>query len=327
MRKYSAILGNLGNTRDRFCGGYKDNPTSMEMLEKAAGIEWIKGIELVGTWDISKSNVMEMKRAMGSLGLECVSIIPDLFADKLWMNGSLSSRDSNIRMKALEYLREMCGVAVTLACPTINLWLGQDGYDYPLQGNYLDERKHLTENIAQIASEFPHLKFALEYKAKEPRTHSYLARMSDTLLVCHQTGLDNVGVTIDSGHAFLGGENLAEAVVLAKHAGNKLFHMHFNDNFRSWDDDMIVGSVHTVEYIELLFWLDECGYDGWFSMDQYPYREDAAGAISESVNWLRSFDELVCGNRQELKTHIGKGDAVATSRFIRGLLMRSSGQL
>ena len=32
MRKYAAILGNLGNTCDRFCGGYKDNPSSMEML-------------------------------------------------------------------------------------------------------------------------------------------------------------------------------------------------------------------------------------------------------------------------------------------------------
>jgi len=52
MRKYSAILGNLGNTCDRFCRGYKDNPSSIEMLERAAKVEGIKGIELVGTWDM-----------------------------------------------------------------------------------------------------------------------------------------------------------------------------------------------------------------------------------------------------------------------------------
>ena len=35
MRKYSAILGNLGNTCDRFCGSYKENPSSIEMLKQA----------------------------------------------------------------------------------------------------------------------------------------------------------------------------------------------------------------------------------------------------------------------------------------------------
>jgi len=320
MRKYSAILGNLGNTCDRFCGSYKDNPSSIEMLKKAGEVEGIKGIELVGTWDIRPDNVGEMKKALGGLGFNCVSIIPDLFADKIWSRGSLSCRDEAVRAKAMEYMRRMCDIAREMDCSILNIWPGQDGYDYPLQGDFLNERKYLTENIALLANEYPDLKFALEYKAKEPRTHSYLARMSDTLLVCLQTGCDNVGVTIDTGHAFLGGENVAESVVLAKHAGNKLFHMHFNDNYRAWDDDMIVGSIHSIEYLELLYWLDKCGYDGWFSMDQYPYREDAVGAISESVNWLKKFDTLLTNNRNAVKTAIKEGDAVKTSKLIRELI-------
>jgi len=52
MRKYSAILGNLGNTCDRFCGSYKENPSSIEMLKQAGKLDGISGIELVGTWDI-----------------------------------------------------------------------------------------------------------------------------------------------------------------------------------------------------------------------------------------------------------------------------------
>jgi len=319
-RKFAAILGNLGNTRDRFCGGYKDNPSSLEMLRRSAKIEGIAGIELVGTWDIGPGNVGEMKTALANLGFECVSIIPDLFADKIWRNGSISARDPAVRRKAVDYLRTMCGVAEEMECRIINLWPGQDGYDYLLQGDYLSERGWLVENVAALAAEFPALKFALEYKAKEPRTHSYLARMADTLLVCLQTGRGNVGVTIDTGHAFMGGENVAESVVLAKQAGDRLFHMHFNDNYRAWDDDMIVGSVHTLEYLELLYWLDECGYDGWFSMDQYPYREDAAGAISESVNWLKKFDSVLTGNRDAIENAVKKGDAVKTSKLMRELL-------
>jgi len=52
----------------------------------------------------------------------------------------------------------------------INLWLGQDGYDYPLSADYRQQHIHLMEGIRTVAGEFPELKFALEYKPKEPRT-------------------------------------------------------------------------------------------------------------------------------------------------------------
>lgn len=321
MRKYSAILGNLGNTKDRFCNGYKDNASTLEMLTLAGSIDGISGIELVGTWDIRPDNVTAMRKAIADLGFECVSIIPDLFADKIWRSGSISSKDRKIRNKAIDYLRVMCGIAEAMHCKIINLWPGQDGYDYLFQGNYLKERAWLTDSIALLAGEFPHLKFALEYKVKEPRTHSYLARMADTLLTCLQTGKDNVGVTIDTGHAFMGGENVAESIVLAKQAGNKLFHMHFNDNYKSWDDDMIAGSIHSIEYIEILYWLDECGYDGWLSMDQYPYREDAVEAISESIKWIKAFDEILMKNKKSIKAAIASGNAVETSALMRKIML------
>jgi len=126
---------------------------------------------------------------------------------------------------------------------------------------------------------------------------------------------------MDVGHALMAGENVAEAAVLLQHYGNKLFHMHFNDNYRTWDDDMIVGSLHTVEYFELLFWLKEIGYDGWYSMDQYPYREDGAAAVGESAAFLRSVESLLTEKRMvEMRGLIAKGDATATTRWMRELL-------
>ena len=134
--------------------------------------------------------------------------------------------------------------------------------------DYDREREWMTEAIRALASEFPSLKIALEYKPKEPRNFSYHARMADTILAAQETGCRNVGVTIDTGHGFVGGENVAESIVLAKRAGDRLFHMHFNDNHGCWDDDMIVSSVHMTTYIEMMFWLRKTGYDGWLSMDQ-----------------------------------------------------------
>ena len=321
-RKYSVILGNLGNTCDRFCDGYKENPNTMTMLRRATAIPSVQGVELVGTWDIRPDNVKEMKKTLEDAGLTCVSIIPDLFADRRWGRGSLAARNAEVRRQAVDYMRQMCDIAGEMACDTLNIWPGQDGYDYLLCADYERERQWLCESVTELAQEYPHIRFALEYKPKEPRTHSYLARMADTLLLARETGCDNVGVTIDTGHAYVAGEVVGESIVLAKRAGNRLMHMHFNDNYTTWDDDMIVGSVHTVCYLETLYWLDRCGYAGWYSMDQYPYREDAAGAIGESILWLMRFDEILNEHRQRIDELVAEGDAVATSRFLRETLLK-----
>jgi len=320
--RYSVILGNLGNTCDRFLStGYKSSLSKAEMVRQAAEIEGIEGIELVGSWDITESNVSEMKTLLSDEGLGCVSIIPDLFSQKRWGLGSFGAKSADIRQQALDETRSVCRIAQEMGCPLINLWLGQDGYDYPLTADYRRQRADLMQGIQKVAAEFPTLKFALEYKPKEPRTHSFHARAADTLLMAMETGLDNVGVCIDFGHALMASENVAESAVILQHYGKRLFHMHFNDNFRTWDDDMIVGSLHTVEYFELLFWLKEAGYDGWYSMDQYPYREDGAAAVRESVAFLRSVERLLTAERmEEIRGLIASGDATASTRWMRELL-------
>ena len=319
--RFSVILGNLGNTCDRFLSsGYKDQPSKAEMFRQAAGIEGVSGIELVGTWDVTTENVAEVGALLTDNGMRCASIIPDHFSQKRWGRGAFTARDPDIRRLAVQVAREMMDVAVELGCDLVNLWPGQDGYDYCFQGDFLHARDWLIDGIRQCAEHRPDVRIALEYKPKEPRTHSYIARASDTLLLAMETGCDTVGVTIDFGHALMAGENVAEsAAMLARH--DKLYHMHFNDNYRTWDDDMIVGSVHLVEYVELLHWLRKLDYAGWWSMDQYPYREDARAAISESVRWLAALDGRLSrqapGRFDEL---IASGDATRASAAIREFL-------
>lgn len=319
MKRYAVILGNLGNTNDRFLStGYKDQPPKEEMISRAAKIEGVSGIELVGTWDITPDNADHVKSVLKDNGLTCVSIIPDLFSQKRWGKGSFAAKDESIRVQAIEATREAAETARKIGCPLLNIWPGQDGYDYSLQADFRAERRWFMEGIRTVAREYPDIRFALEYKPKEPRTHSYLARAADTLLLAEDTGLDNVGVCIDVGHALYAYENVAESIVILQERGKKLFHMHFNDNYRYWDDDMIVGSVHLVEYIEMLYWLQETGYDGWYSMDQYPYREDGAGAIDASVQFLRSLDALMdAATMDEIRGLILRGDPIEASHWLR----------
>ena len=66
-----------------------------------------------------------------------------------------------------------------------------------------------------------------------------------------------------------------------------------NDNYRMWDDDMIAGSIHTIEYLEFLYWMRKTNFAGWYSLDIFPYREDGINATQESINWVNSLDRII----------------------------------
>jgi len=319
--KYSVILGNLGNTCDRFLPtGYKEQPSKARMIRQAASIRGVKAVELVENWDITVKNAAWMRSILDDNGLACSSIIPDLFSNKLWGRGSFTSRNPSVRRKAVEAVKKAMDVCKQLGCKTINLWPGQDGYDYCFQGEFVRAHDWLLGGITACARHDPTVNIAIEYKCKEPRTHSYFSRAADTLLFTLETGCPNVGVTIDTGHSLAAGENMAEAASLLMRFG-KLFHLHFNDNYRAWDDDMIVGAVHCVEYAELLYWLNRLGYRGWYSMDQYPYREDARGALNASIRFIDGlWKRMRAVGLAQFDRSVQKGDAVEISALMRTMM-------
>jgi xylose isomerase len=290
------------------------------MLDGAASMDGVRGVELVGTWDITPASVKEMKRELSARSLACSSIIPDLFSQKRWGKGALTSADTDIRAQAVAEVKSAVDMASEMGCDLITLWPGQDGYDYCLSADYSQERTWLIDGVRHAArhAEPKGVRIALEYKPKEPRTHSYLARAADTLLAAMETGMENVGVAIDTGHAFMAGENVGESIALLTRGRSRLFHMHFNDNYSAWDDDLIVGSVRLVEYFELLFWLEKTGYQGWYSMDQYPYREDGRGAVHASVLFVQQVQGLLERiGVVAVKALVAKKDPIAVADFLR----------
>lgn len=136
--------------------------------------------------------------------------------------------------------------------------------------------------------------------------------------------MDNVGLTIDTGHALAGYENMAEVTCGAMRR-KKLMHMHFNDNYRYWDDDMITGSIHTTEYLELFYWLKRLNYTGWLSVDQYPYRENSQLAVEQSIKWMMAFEKAVEGlDEGKVKEIFDNQDAVLSSDLMRELIFGKS---
>lgn len=321
MFNYSVILTNVGSCCDRFLpAGYGKHYNNAELFERVNQIKAIKGVELIGGTNITKSNVSEIKDYLHKYGLEVTSIIPDHFGESKWGKGAFLSPDKGIREAAVQETCDMMDIAAEIGCKIINIWNGQDGHDYPFQINYSQAYDWLVEGITKCADYRKDIKISLEYKPKEPRTHSAISNIFSALSYINDIDRENVGLTIDTGHSLEAYENMAEAASIAIKK-NKLFHMHFNDNYRLWDDDMIVGSIHTIEYIELLYWLKKGDYTGWLSIDQYPYREDSVQAVNQSIKLLMAFEKALKRiDEKDLSDAFNRHDAVASSEIMRKLL-------
>jgi xylose isomerase len=290
------------------------------MFDRVASIKGITGVDLVGSRDFFE-HLDEVKADIKRTGLKVVSIVPDLFTQAEFRQGSYSSIDPSIRSDAIAHTKRVIDTAVELGCSLVAPWPGQDGYDYLFQADYEKERTLFEDAIKELCDYNKDVRIGLEYKPKEPRNHCYASTAAVTLLMLKETGAFNCGVVLDYGHALYAYENPAEVVALLHKYGNRLMHIHINDNYRYWDDDMIAGSVHTLEYLEFFYWLRRTDYSGWITIDQFPYREDGREAVAESAAWLKKFHEIInTADTSEIEAVLKKKDASLSSKLMRNLL-------
>ncbi len=318
--KYSVFLGNVGHCFDRYCPEYSKPFSLEELFERAASIPQLDAVDLVMDRNMM-SRQAEIRSLLKKTGLKVGSLAVDTFANPLYKNGSLSSPDTAVRQQALTDAKAVMDFAAEIGCPIVTLWPGQDGYDYIFAADYIRERQLFSDGVEELCRYRPDITITLEYKIKEPRTHSYISTVGATLLMIEKIGLPNLGVALDYGHAALGYETAAEAVAMCKMYGDRLKHIHINDNYRLWDDDMIVGSVHTLEYLEFFYWLKRTDYHGYLVIDQFPYREDGRDAVSESAEWLDVLQEKAAKiDEKEAEQVFAERNGVASSRFMRKIL-------
>lgn len=319
--RYSVFLHNVGSCSDRYCPSYGRDFTVVELLDRIQQIDGLTGVDLVATPDLL-AVADTIGNEIAKRGLEVVSIAADLFTRERWKRGTFSSTDPAVRAEAVEHAKRVMDLTEALGSDLLTIWPGQDGHDYLFQQDYVAARRNFVACIQDLCDYKPGMRVGLEYKLKEPRTHSLVSTVGTTALMAQATGRSNCTVILDYGHALMGYENPAESLAILSAAGLGPGHVHVNDNYRLWDDDMIVGSVRTLEFVEFFVWLQRIGYDGWITIDQYPYREDGRDAVDESARWMRTLEEMAARvDATELQRVLDTGDGVEASRFMRRVLI------
>jgi xylose isomerase len=319
-RPFGACLPTFGSCADRYClSGYGGGGTTVkEMLDLSLSVDGLDGLELVGNWHVNEGNIRDVARMFADRNLKIPMLVPDLWTQAKWGKGSLAAPDIATRTAAVDEVRKVIDWAAELACPYVDVWPGQDGYDYSFQADYVDAWKWLREGLEACAGHSDSVRVLVEYKRKEPRTHCFVNGAATVLLLVRD--MPEVGVLLDVGHALAAGENVAEAAAqLSSH--RKLDYVHLNDNYRAWDDDMMVGAVHLVEYLEFAYWLRRVEYDGWLTLDIFPYREDGVRAAGECREWMEALFRAVDRVGMEaIAEVIRTADACSASELVRRAL-------
>jgi len=321
--KWSTNLIPFSPCGDKFCSGYRKVYTIEERIKAASEIEGLQGVELHYPNMVNEQNLTAVKKSLLNTGLVCSLVTPSLSGEAKWMKGALTNSDGKLRKEAIQRVKRAMNISGELGANKINLWPGQDGYDYSFQTDYLKSWDMLIEAIRECATYNPDIKICLEYKLKEPRTHVFMGTIGKILFLIDSVNLENVGGNLDVGHAFVAYENPTESALLL-HRKGRLFHVHLNDNYTDWDWDMIAGTVHIFEFLELLFWLDKIEYSDWYSFDQYPAREDPVKAIQLSIDNLESLKQVLQHvNTDDLEEALENQDSVESLELIRAALYNS----
>lgn len=317
---FGAGLWNFATYVDRYAvDGYGDPRSTIEQIELAAEVGDISYVDLNYPFTGGLTTA-DVKAALERTGLKAIGVTPDIYLREHQM-GAFTNPDPAKRESARTIMQGAADAVRELGARYVKIWPGQDGFDYPFQVDYKEFSRLAVEGMRDLARANPDLKLVIEYKPREPRTHMFWSSAAKTVLGIQAMGVDNVGVLLDFGHALFGGESPAEAAQLLIDHG-LLWGMDVNDNYRGWDDDMVVGTVHMTEALEFFHTLRVNGWEGVWQLDQFPFREDVVDNARTSIRFLkalhRALDRL---DEEALAEAQRRQDPLAAQRLVQDALL------
>jgi xylose isomerase len=290
--RFGAGIWHFATYVDRYAtDGYGPPVSLIEAIDKAGQVGDLSVVDLNYPFVDPKLSLDEVEVALKRNNLGVIGITPEIYTRK-FAKGAFTNPDPGVRRLANEMCNDAANVVRRFGADYVKLWPGQDGWDYPFQVDHGKLWRMSMDGVGELASQNPDLKFVIEYKPREPRNHMSFDSVARTLLGIEKIGLPNIGILLDFGHSLYGGESPADAAQLAIDHG-RLFGMDVNDNLRSWDDDMVAGTVHPIELFEFFTVLRKNKWEGVWQLDQFPFREDSIQAARMAIDFLKVIDRAL----------------------------------
>jgi xylose isomerase len=259
----------------------------------------------------------QLRHRIDDLGLTLNGYAMRYGDDPAFTSGAFTNADAAVRKRAIDLTRHGMDEAREAGGGMLTLWLGQDGVDYPFAADYVQLWELEVEGIRQVAEHDPDFPVSIEYKPNEPRAISIIPNIAATLLAIEEAGAPNLGVTLDFAHVLYGDESPAMAAALVGRR-SRMLGLHINDGYGKRDDGLMVGSVHTVQTIELLRQLQRDGFGGAIYFDTFPDSGnlDPVAECAANIATIESMFDVIDRLPAGLEAAIEQQDAVTAHSMV-----------
>lgn len=293
-----------GDFCDRFAppGYHSDDPKFDSTFEgqcrrtRAAGVEAIEihqsVFEKTLNGDIDQKAIDKARKGyLEELGLTLSACNINTWTNPKFRLGGPCNPDPALRRAALDEIMKGVEICRQLEIPVLSVWPGSDGADYHFQIDYKQSLEWFTEALVAVNHEcLKHgVRLAIEPKPYEPRElYMIIPTAASAILVAQQvnraSGSHNCGLTIDYGHQKMEATTASTACDLADFADVPVHKFDVNDARQGRNDqDCMFGTLSIPESVEYLYTTFVRDYRGYYSQDQFTYREDPTRAIERSL--------------------------------------------
>jgi len=293
MNELKISMGIWGNTNlaDRFnTQGFGEFVPVLDRIREVGEIEGVDGIELHLPTEINEENADDVERVLDDYGLRIVQLCGHTWTEKRYKHGALADSDPAVRQAAIDRVKAALDMGARFNVPISVLWPATDGNDFPLQSDYMALYQRYVESVRAIL-DYIHAnnyatKLCIEPKPFEPRSWIMMGTTAQALCIVNEIDDPSFGINLDVGHSLIAHENIEDQLSLICRYG-RLYHTHFNDNDTQCDADVPPGTVNFIRLVTIMYVLDQAGYDGWYGLDLFPYRDEPRRFIEISRDNLR----------------------------------------
>ena len=320
-RRFAARLNAFKIGSNEYWPG-KKSLTTIDLIERAASAG-LDAVDLNYPDHFCDVSLSELETALDNTGMILNGVAMRYYSNQEFKLGAFTHPSETIRRKAIDETKMGIDKLAALKGSLLILWMGQDGFDYSFQSDYGMIWNWTIEAMREIADHNHEINIAIEYKPNEPRAFSLMPDAATTLLAISEINRTNTGVVLDFAHVLYADEMPAFAANLVNRH-SQILGVHLNDGYGKWDNGLMVGSVHPIQTIELLFELQRVRYDGVIYFDTFPDHSGLDPILEAKSNMItvKRFFEIAesLSSSKALEDAIAQQDPTTSMQIIQSAM-------
>lgn len=210
---------------------------------------------------------------------ECEMAVSNFVPAQFRYPSILCSLNEVVRKDSVSYIKDAIDNAIKFGAPYVSLCPGMTLQGEEVQIGWRQLRRSFEELLDYAAGKDVTLLIEPAHKYES----TLILTVDDGLRMIDEIGSDQLGILLDTGHAHVNGEDLAQVVHKLK---DMPLHIHIDDNNGSSDAHLIPGEGN-IDFAPFAQALRDIDYGGFVSAELgFGYTSDPDAAVTQTYAWL-----------------------------------------